>query len=123
MSVIGKYIQGGSGDWLTAKNCNIGATIDVEKIWMDEDSFPDQPPSLCVGGAYNGGEECQVRISKTNARRIAETLGEEWIGHKIGCILHMDYHGVNARGLIWEGIKVDPAEPAEKPKKQAKIKK
>jgi len=125
--IIGKYIQGGSGDWLTVKNAAVGSVVDVEQVWMDDGVFPNQPvdqppkPSLCVGGLFNGGEECQVRISKTNARRIAETLGEEWVGHRIECVLHMDYPGVGARGLIWKGVKVE-AKPEPEPS-QKKLKK
>jgi len=113
--IIKKYIQGGSGQWLTVNNCNIGAVVDIETMWIDEDSFPDQPPGLCVGGVYNGAEECQVRLSKTNARRISETLGDEnWVGQKIKCVFHADYPGIKEKGLVWDGV------PPEKEQKEQK---
>jgi len=118
---VADYIKGGSGDWLNVKNCNIGSTVTLQKVWID-DNFTDDEGNprkdLCVGGIFNNtGEECQVRLSKTNARRIAETLGgtsQEWIGNQIRCVLFMDYPGVNAKGLIWDGVKTEQQKKIDK---------
>ena len=118
---VADYIKGGSGDWLNVKNCNIGSIVTIQKVWID-DSFDDDDgkprKDLCVGGIFETtGEECQVRLSKTNARRIADALGgtsQEWIGNQIKCVLFMDYPGVNARGIIWDGIKPEPQKKLKK---------
>jgi len=111
--IVENYIKGGSGAWLKTTNCAVGATVTIGDIWVDDESFKDEDGNprkyLCIGGTYDlSGEDCQVRLSKTNARRIAETLGdkaEQWKGAQIKCVLHMDYPGVSSRGLVWDGVK------------------
>ena len=114
MSIIKDYIEKGGGNFLTTKNCAVGATVTVVKVALDDETF-DKAYIVCNGIYDPSGEEANVRLGIQNLKRIAETLGEDeskWVGKKLECLGYQDYPGLGQKGLLWRGMTAKAAAPA-----------
>lgn len=107
MGIVRRYIEEGGGNFLTVKNCKIEATVSIEAISLDDETFDKS--YIIVDGIYDPtGEECRIRLGVQNLERIAEVLGDDetiWPGQKLVCIGTQKYPGLGTRGLLWSGRK------------------
>ena len=120
MSIIKKYIEEGGGNFLTVKNCPIGATMTIKGVTRDDETFDKS--YIVLNGIYDlSGEECNARLGVQNVERVAEVLSDDetkWLGQKIQCIVHQSYPGLGQKGILWQGVAegaapaVIPAAPA-----------
>jgi len=121
MSLIKKYIEEGGGNFLTVKNCAVGATVTIKTVNRDDETFDKS--YIVINGIYDiNGEECNARMGVQNVERVAEVLSDDetkWPGQKIQCIAHQNYPGLGQKGLLWQGVAqgaapvVIPPTPAE----------
>ncbi len=103
MGLIKDYIEKGGGNFLNAKNCPPGATMTIQSVALDEETY-DKPRIVATGIFDKTGEECNASLGIQNVKRIAETLGEDetkWVGKQIQCLTHEFYKGLGTTGLLW----------------------
>ena len=114
--MIEKYLESAGGNFLNVKNCPTGTILSITAMHLDEETF-DSAAIVCTGTSSINNEETNARLSAANVKRIAESLGTDeikWIGQRIQCLGHMDYPGLNAKGLLWGGVlQTAPVTPAE----------
>ena len=132
MGIVKKYIEEGGGNFLTVKNCKIDATVTIQEVYLDDETFDKSShrvlPALSaeyansrkksyvvINGIYDlSGEECSVRLGVQNLSRISEVLGDDeltWPGQKLICIGTQRYPGLGTQGLLWSGVKVGRKKP------------
>ncbi len=117
MSIIDKFLEDAGGNFLNVKNCPSGTVLTITAVYRDDDTF-DSSAIICTGKSSIDNEETNARLSASNVKRILESLGSDdtkWVGQEIQCIGHMDYPGLNAKGLLWGGVvqTATPAAPVE----------
>ena len=123
-SIIKEYIESAGGNFLTTKNCKIGATVTIRSVRLDDETFSKS--YIVVGGVYDPtGEECNVRLGVQNLERITETIGDDetrWPGQKLECLGTQKYPGLGTEGLLWRGMDVlRGTPPAEKPPSEQQV--
>jgi len=105
--IVKRYIEEGGGNFMTAKNCAIDATVTIRSVKLDDETFDKS--YIVIDGIYDpSGEECQVRLGVQNLERIAEVIGDDettWAGKKLVCIGTQKYPGLGTSGLLWSGVK------------------
>lgn len=105
--MIRKYIEEGGGNFLKVKNTEIDATVTIQTVRRDDDTF--DKAYIVIKGIYDPtGEECNVRLGVQNVERVAEDLGDDettWPGQKIKCIGTQAYPGLGTKGLLWRGVR------------------
>ena len=108
MSIVRDYIEKGGGSWAKASNVKSGATVTVESVYLDDESFEGQS-YVIVNGTYDPtGEDVKVRLGIQNLRRVVESLGDSeaaWIGKKLTVLGFADYPGLGSRGILWGAVK------------------
>ncbi len=116
MGMIRKYIEEGGGNFLKVKNTEVDATVTIQTVRRDDDTF--EKSYIVIKGLYDPtGEECNVRLGVQNVERVAEGLGDDesaWPGQKLECIGTATYPGLGPKGLLWRGVK--PGQVEEPPK-------
>ena len=109
MGIVKSYMQKGGGNWAKANNVATGATVTIESLYLDNESFENQS-YIVVNGIYDQtGEAIKVRLGVQNLKRVVEALGdneETWVGHKLTVLGTQDYPGLGAKGVLWGAIKV-----------------
>ncbi|MBW2672035.1 MAG: hypothetical protein JRD89_01300 [Deltaproteobacteria bacterium] len=108
MPIIRDYLEKGAGNFLTAKNTRVGATVTIQSVRLDDETF-DKSYIVVTGEYDETGEECNVRLGVQNLKRIAEVLGDDeatWPGQKLKIIGYQDYPGLGQRGILWTGERV-----------------
>ncbi len=107
MSLVRRFLKESGGPWIRAENVTVGATVTIEKVELDEQTF--DRPYIVVTGVYDPtGENVKVRLGVKNVQRIVETLGDDeskWIGHKLEVISIETYKGLGRKGILWRGVK------------------
>ncbi len=107
MGMIRKYIEEGGGNFLKVKNTEVDATVTIQTVRKDDETF--DKAYIVIKGIYDPtGEECNVRLGVQNVERIAEDLGDDettWPGQKLVCIGTQTYSGLGTKGLLWRGVR------------------
>ena len=118
MSLVKKFLDSQSGNWLSPSQTTEGDTVEVKAVALDTSTIDDKErTSLVVTGIHrpveNPGQsqEVKVRLGVKNVARIAKALGEDekrWIGNYIEAMSIEMYQSFGKAGVLWRGVMKNP---------------
>jgi len=113
-SPVEEFLEKAQSMWLRADHVQVGDRVLIlDEPIIDEKTF-DKPYLVCRVRLLRTGEEYALRLGVRNVRRIAEELGYEgWKGRMLEVISIEHYPGLGYKGILWRGVKVKEAKPAE----------
>ena len=108
-SLVKDYIEKSGEMYLNPENTKVGDLVEVLTVVLDSTTF-EKPYIMVTGILQRTDEDCNVRLGVQNLKRIVEDLGyneKEWIGHNLRVLAFQEYAGLNKKGIIWGGKRLE----------------